>query len=94
MNTEERIKKLENQVKVMQDYILGMTGNLNYKDTVGKFAKEAVVQQSVAIGTPPASIINAIGMSGGDTFAFPDDFIFIVDKANKVWKVPAYDTII
>ena len=96
MTPEQRITELENQVKEMQSYILGLTGNLNYRDTVGKFAKEAVIQQvaSVVRATPDSEIVNtiSIGVGGGDAdvMAFPDYFVFLRDKNNTVYKVPAY----
>lgn len=96
MNTEQRIKELEKQVSEMQKYILGLEGNLNFKNTVAKFSKEAVIQQSVVVnsGSPDSEIVNTITipLGGGtaDTFAFPDFFVYLRDKDNNIYKVPAY----
>jgi len=91
-----KIVSLEKQVKEMQSYILGMTGDLNFKNTVGKFAKEAVIQQVATVdsGTPDSEIVNeiTIGAGGGtaDVMAFPDFFVYLRDKNNTIYKVPAY----
>lgn len=100
MTLEEQNNKivaLEKQVKEMQDYILGMTGNLNFKNQVGKFAKEAVIQQVATVddSNPDSEIVNTItiGVDGGtaDTMDFPDYFVFLRDKDNNIYKVPAYN---
>jgi len=97
MTPEQRIAQLEKQVNEMQSYILGMTGNLNFKNTVGKFAKEAVILQVADVddGSPDSEIVNTItiGVDGGtaDVLDFPDHFVFIRDKNNIIYKVPAYD---
>lgn len=96
MNDKDRITKLENEVKEMKSYILGLTGNLNYKNTVGKFAKEAVIQQvaTVSDSSPDTEFVNTItiGAGGGsaDTMGFPDFVVFFRDKDNNIYKVPAY----
>lgn len=96
MTPEQRIAELEKQVKEMQSYILGLTGKLEYKNTVAKFAKEAVIQQvaQVSDSSPDSEIVRTISLSGDPeditVLAYPDQFIFIRDKANNVWKVPAY----
>lgn len=93
----KRMVELEKQVKEMQSYVLGMTGNLNFKNQVGRFAKEAVIQQVATVdeNNPDTEIINeiSIGAGGGtaDTFDFPDYFIFLRDKDNNIYKVPAYN---
>ena len=88
-----KIIELEKQVKEMQSYISGISGNLNFKNQVGKFAKEAVVQQVVDVSdsSPDSEIINSIGAGGGDTFDFPDYFVYLRDKDNNIYKVPAYN---
>lgn len=96
MNPEQRIIKLEKEVGELKSYLTGLTGNLNFKNTVGRFAKEAVVQQiaSVDEDNPDTEIINTISLSGGaediDVLDFPDFFVFLRDKDNNVYKVPAY----
>ncbi len=96
MNDQERIKLLEQKVAVMESYILGMTGNLNYKNTVGKFAREEVLQQVVNVSraTPDSEITMYIGLSGEpqtiNVLAYPDKFIYLRDKDNNIHKVPAY----
>jgi hypothetical protein len=96
MNDQERIKLLEQKVAVMESYILGMTGKLEFKNTVGKFAKEAVIQQSANVSrvTPDSEITRVIGLSGESqtitVLAYPDKFIYLRDKDNTIHKVPAY----
>lgn len=96
MDTEKRITELEKQVKDMQSYILGMTGNLNYKNTVSKFAREAVIQQvaTVSDSSPDSEIVRTISLTGNaqdiTVFAYPDQFVFLRDKDGNIWKVPAY----
>ena len=97
---KQQLEDLKRQVKEMQDYILGMSGKLEFRNTVAKFAKEAVIQQvaEVVRATPDAEIVNtitiSIGPDGGsdtaDVLAFPDKFVFLRDKDNNIYKVPAY----
>lgn len=96
MNDQERIKLLEQKVAVMESYILGMTGNLNFKNTIAKFAREEVLQQAVNVSraTPDSEITRYIGLSGEPqtitVLAYPDKFIYLRDKDNNIHKVPAY----
>lgn len=96
MNDQERIKILEQKVAVMESYILGMTGNLNFKNTIAKFAREEVLQQAVNVSraTPDSEITRVIGLSGEPqsitVLAYPDKFIYFRDKDNTIHKVPAY----
>lgn len=96
MNDQERIKILEQKVAVMESYILGMTGNLNFKNTIAKFAREEVLQQAVNVSraTPDSEITRVIGLSGEPqtitVLAYPDKFIYLRDKDNNIHKVPAY----
>jgi len=96
MNDQERIKILEQKVAVMESYILGMSGNLNFKNTIAKFAREEVLQQVVKVSreTPDSEITRNIGLSGElqtiTVLAYPDKFIYLRDKNNNIHKVPAY----
>lgn len=98
MTPEEKIQfdSLQKQVKEMQNYILGMTGKLEFVNTIGKYAKEAVIQQVITVdeNNPDSEIINqiSIGAGGGtaNTFDFPDYFVYLRDKDNNIYKVPAY----
>jgi len=96
MDTEKRIAELEKQVKDMKSYILGLTGNLNYKNTVARFAKEAVIQQVVQASdtSPDSEIVRTVSISGDpediEVLAYPDQFIFLRDKDNNIYKVAGW----
>jgi hypothetical protein len=98
MTPEERqqLNDLKKQVEEMKSYILGMSGNLNFKNTIAKFAREEVLQQAVKVSreTPDSEITRNIGLSGNaqtiTVLAYPDKFIYLRDKDNNIHKVPAY----
>lgn len=93
---KQQLNYLKKQVEEMKSYILGMTGNLNFKNTIAKFAREEVLQQVVNVSraTPDSEITRVIGLSGNaqtiTVLAYPDKFIYFRDKDNNIHKVPAY----
>lgn len=98
MKPEEKaqFEQMKKELAEMKSYILGMTGNLEFKNTIAKFAREEVLQQvaSVSRDTPDSEITRNIGLSGNaqtiTVLAYPDKFIYFRDKDNNIHKVPAY----
>lgn len=93
---KQQLNYLKKQVEEMKSYILGMSGNLNFKNTIAKFAREEVLQQAVNVSraTPDSEITRGISLSGNaqtiTVLAYPDKFIYFRDKDNNIHKVPAY----
>ena len=98
MKPEEKaqFEQMKKELAEMKSYILGMTGKLEFKNTIAKFAREEVLQQvaSVSRDTPDSEITRNIGLSGNaqtiTVLAHPDKFVYFRDKDNNIHKVPAY----
>jgi hypothetical protein len=94
---KQQLKDLQAQVKEMKSFITGMTGNLNFKNAVDKLAREAVVLQvaDVDSGNPDTELEREVGLTGEvqtiEVMAYPDFFVFVKDKNNTPYKIPAYD---